>query len=87
MAEHSFAYANSLYKVQIDTPQGVVECVGASYAGIPFFVEESASSGGREVVTKPLPFSDSHVNEDLGKKVLSISCNIYLTGVDCESKR
>lgn len=87
MAEHSFAYANSLYKVQIDTPEGVVECVAASYAGIPFFVEETASSGGREVVTKPLPFSDSHVNEDLGKKVLSISCNIYLTGVDCESKR
>ena len=87
MAEHELAYANSLHKVQIDTPQGVVECVAASYGGVPFFVEESASSGGREIVTKPLPFSNSHVNEDLGKKVLSISCNIYLTGVDCESKR
>lgn len=87
MAEHELAYANSLHKVQIDTPQGVVECVAASYGGVPFFVEESASSGGREIVTKPLPFSNSHVNEDIGKKVLSISCNIYLTGVDCESKR
>lgn len=87
MAEHEFLYANSLHKVNIDTPQGIVECVACSYGGVPFFVEESASSGGREVVTKPLPFSDKHVNEDLGKKVLSITCNIYLTGADCESKR
>lgn len=87
MAEHEFLYANSLHKVNIDTPQGVVECVACSYGGVPFFVEESASSGGREVVAKPLPFSDKHVNEDLGKKVLSITCNIYLTGADCESKR
>lgn len=87
MAEHEFLYANSLHKVQIDTPQGVVECVAASYAGVPFFVEETASSGGREVVTKPLPFSDSHVNEDVGKKVLGITCTIYLTGADCETKR
>ena len=87
MAEHEFLYANSLHKVQIETPQGVVECVAASYAGVPFFVEETSSSGGREVVTKPLPFSDSHVNEDLGKKVLGITCSIYLTGADCETKR
>lgn len=87
MAEHEFLYANSLHKVQIDTPQGVVECVAASYAGVPFFVEETASSGGREVVTTPLPFSDSHVNEDVGKKVLGITCTIYLTGADCETKR
>ena len=69
-------YADSLHKVLIDTPSGTIECVGGSYAGVPFFVEETASSGGREVVTKPLPFSDSHVNEDVGKKVLSISCNM-----------
>lgn len=87
MAEHEFLYANSLHKVQIDTPQGVVECVAASYAGVPFFVEETASSGGREVVTTSLPFSDSHVNEDVGKKVLGITCTIYLTGADCETKR
>ncbi|WP_405343512.1 DNA circularization N-terminal domain-containing protein [Fibrobacter sp.] len=80
-------YADSLHKVLIDTPSGTIECVGGSYAGVPFFVEETASSGGREVVTKPLPFSDGHVNEDVGKKVLSISCNIYLTGTDCETKR
>lgn len=87
MAEHEFLYANSLHKVQISTPEGVVECVAASYAGVPFFVEETSSSGGREVVTKPLPFSGRHVNEDLGKKALGITCSIYLTGADCETKR
>ena len=61
MAEHEFEYASSLYKVQIDTPQGVVECVAASYAGVPFFVEETASTGGREIVSKPLPFSGSQI--------------------------
>ena len=40
MAEHDFSYAESLSKVEISTPQGVVECVGGSYAGIPFFIEE-----------------------------------------------
>ena len=87
MADHEFAYARQLHKVKIDTPDGEVECVAASYAGVSFFVEESASSGGREVVTTSLPFSEKHVNEDLGKKVLNITCNIYLLGVDCEVKR
>lgn len=87
MAEHEFEYAKTLYKVQIDTPQGIVECVGGSYAGIPFFVEEAESSGGREVVSTPLPFSGKHVNEDVGKKIRSFPIKLYITGKDCESKR
>lgn len=80
-------YADSLHKVLIDTPNGTVECVGGSYAGIPFFVEEAETSGGREVVSTPLPFSDTHVNEDVGKKVRSFPIKFYLVGTDCESKR
>lgn len=87
MADHNFEYANTLQKVSIDTPQGVIECVGGSYAGVPFFVEESSKAGGREIITKVLPFSNVHVNEDGGKKVPGITCNVYLTGVDCEAKR
>ena len=80
-------YADSLHKVLIDTPNGTVECVGGSYAGVPFFVEEAETSGGREVVSTPLPFSDTHVNEDVGKKVRSFPIKFYLVGTDCESKR
>lgn len=80
-------YANSLHKVLIDTPNGTVECVGGSYAGVSFFVEEAETSGGREIVSTPLPFSDTHVNEDVGKKVRSFPIKFYLVGADCESKR
>lgn len=80
-------YADSLHKVLIDTPNGTVECVGGSYAGVPFFVEEAETSGGREVVSTPLPFSETHVNEDVGKKVRSFPIKFYLVGADCESKR
>lgn len=87
MAEHDFSYAESLKKVEISTPQGVVECVGGSYAGIPFFIEESGTSGGREVISKALPFSNNHVNEDGGRKVMTLQVKFYIVGPDCESQR
>lgn len=80
-------YADSLHKVLIDTPGGTIECVGGSYAGIPFFVASSEKTGGRVIITKAIPFSDKHVNEDGGKKVSSFSFSIFLLGVDVESKR
>ena len=80
-------YADSLHKVLIDTPSGTIECVGGSYAGIPFFVASSEKIGGRVIITKAIPFSDKHVNEDGGKKVSSFSFSIFLLGVDVESKR
>ncbi len=80
-------YADSLHKVLIDTPSGTIECVGGSYAGIPFFVASSEKTGGRVIITKAIPFSDKHVNEDGGKKVSSFSFSIFLLGVDVESKR
>lgn len=80
-------YADSLHKVLIDTPSGTVECVGGSYAGVPFFVENAEKSGGRVIITKSIPFSNNHVNEDGGKKVSSFSFSIFLLGADVESKR
>lgn len=80
-------YADSLHKVLIDTPSGTIECVGGSYAGIPFFVASSEKTGGRVIITKAIPFSNKHVNEDGGKKVSSFSFSIFLLGVDVESKR
>lgn len=77
----------ALHKVSIETPGGVIECVGGSYAGIPFFVESAEKTGGRVIITKAIPFSDKHVNEDGGKKVSSYSFSIFLLGVDVESKR
>ena len=83
----NYEYADTLQKVVVNTPAGEVECVAASYNGVPFFVKVAKSSGGREIVTSVLPFSDKHVNEDSGKKVRSFSCTIYLVGVNCDVDR
>lgn len=83
----NYEYADTLQKVVVNTPAGEVECVAASYNGVPFFVKVAKSSGGREIITSVLPFSDKHVNEDSGKKVRSFSCTIYLVGVNCDVDR
>lgn len=80
-------YADSLYKVRVNTPSGELECVAASYNGIPFFIEETESSGGRNVVTTSLPFSDTHINEDVGGKPRSFTFSIFLAGLDCDKDR
>lgn len=87
MSGWRYDYADSLRKVTVNTVNGFVECVAASYDGVPFFIEETETSGGRDVVTSPLPFSESHVNEDVGKKVRAFSCTIYLVGRTCELDR
>ena len=83
----NYEYADTLQKVVVNTPAGEVECVAASYNGVPFFVKVAKSSGGREIITSVLPFSDKHVNEDGGKKVRSFSCTIYLVGINCDVDR
>lgn len=87
MAEWRNEYADSLQKVTVNTVNGYVECIAASYDGVPFFFEETETSGGREIVTTALPFSDKHINQDLGKKVKGFSLSIYLVGKDCELDR
>lgn len=81
------AYVDTLQKVSIETVEGTVECVGCSYNGVSFFVEESESSGGRNISTTSLPFTNSHVNEDLGGRVKQFSLRIYIVGDDAEAKR
>lgn len=87
MAGRRNEYVDSLQKTKISTVIGYVECAVASYDGVPFFFEETETSGGREVVTTALPFSDKHVNQDLGKKVKGFSLSIYIVGMDCEQAR
>ena len=80
------AFSDTLHKVTIQTSTGVVECVGGSYAGVSFFVQETTKSGGRNVVSTALPSSDEHVNEDLGERVPSYTINWYLLGDDAEAQ-
>ncbi len=86
MGTFRYEYADSLEKVKINTAAGEIECVGASYNGVPFFVEEVSSNGGRNIVTSALPFTDKHVNEDTGKILRQFPIKFYLVGSDVSSK-
>lgn len=86
MSSFRYEYAESLEKVKIQTVAGEVECVGASYNGVPFLVEEAAGNGGRNIVTSALPFTNEHVNEDTGKIIRQYPMKFYLIGSDVSSK-
>jgi len=86
MSAFRYEYAESLEKVKINTVAGEIECVGASYNGIPFLVEEASSNGGRNVVTSALPFTNEHVNEDTGKIIRQYPMKFYLVGSDISKK-
>lgn len=82
------AYIDSLQKVSIQVDGVSVECVAASFKGVPFFFESADfSGGGRNVQTSNIPFSNDHANEDIGKNVESFSFNIYFVGEDAEKQK
>lgn len=81
------AYSDSLHKVKIQTVDGEIECVGGSYAGVPFFFSEGSTSGGRNVVTTALPYTNKHINEDQGLKPKKFELNFYLVGENVEWQR
>ena len=61
--------------------------VGASFRGVPFFVESSETSGGRRVVVHELPLRDAPVVEDLGRKARSFRVDGYTIGDDYIAQR
>ncbi len=81
------SWTDTLHKVRIETINGEIECVGASFNGVSFFVEEASSNGGRNVVTTALPFTDVHINEDVGGRIREYPIRFYLLGANVEFKR
>lgn len=61
--------------------------VGASFRGVPFFVDGSERSGGRRVVRHSFPFRDDPFVEDLGRKDRSFKVEAYVIGDDYMVKR
>ena len=80
-------YIDYLQKVTIDTLNGPVECVGCSYGGVSFFVKDDEYTGGRNVVSTVIPYSNKHVNQDQGVAVKRYNLTIYIVGEDAEAKR
>lgn len=54
--------------------------IGASFRGVPFFVEQSSRSGGRRTVTHEFPGRDEPYVEDLGRRARAFRVRGYLLG-------
>jgi prophage DNA circulation protein len=58
------------------------EFVGASFRGVPFFVDEAQRSGGRRTVVHEFPLRDDPFVEDLGRRARKFPVTGYVIGDD-----
>jgi prophage DNA circulation protein len=58
------------------------ELIGASFRGVPFFVESASRTGGRRTVTHEFPGRDEPVIDDLGRRARSFPVEGYVIGDD-----
>lgn len=56
--------------------------IGASFRGVPFFIEDSDRGGGRRMVTHEFPFRDDPVIVDLGRRMRTFAVVGYVLGED-----
>ncbi len=56
------------------------DLIGASFRGIPFFVESSNYSGGRRIVTHEFAQNDLPAHDDLGRKARTFGVTGYVLG-------
>lgn len=61
--------------------------VGASFRGVPFFVDESERSAGRRTVKHEFPFRDNPFVEDLGRDGRGFHVTGYVLGDDYMTQR
>jgi prophage DNA circulation protein len=61
--------------------------VGASFRGVPFFVESAESGGGRRAVVHEFPLRDDPYVEDLGRKARTFRLEGYVIGDDYLTQR
>lgn len=66
---------------RVTMPDGRV-LIGASFRGVPFFVESSERTGGRRTVEHEFPFRDDPFVEDLGRAMRSFRLDGYVLGDD-----
>lgn len=74
-------------KVSVTINGETVELIACSYKGVSFFFDDLPKSGGRSVISKAIPFSEEHINEDVGKVVQEHSVTLYLVGENVDEQR
>ncbi len=63
------------------------ELIGASFRGVPFFVETGDRTGGRRAVVHEFPYRDDPFVEDLGRKARPFRIEGYVVGDDYMAQR
>lgn len=61
--------------------------IGASFRGVPFYVDSSDRTGGRRVVTHAFPGRDVPFIEELGRSTSSIRVDAFVFGDDVATQR
>ena len=80
-------FRDSLRKVSITIDGRTFDAIGASFRGVPFFVEASERSGGRRVVVHEFPGRDDPFIEDLGGRARKFRIEGYVIGADYVAQR
>jgi hypothetical protein len=63
------------------------QLIGASFRGVPFFVDTSERSGGRRTVKHEFPYRDDPFYEDLGRTARTFRVDGYVVGADYLTQR
>lgn len=63
------------------------QLIGASFRGVPFFVETAERGGGRRTVKHEFPLRDTPFVEDLGRKARTFPVEGYVVGPDYRAHR
>jgi prophage DNA circulation protein len=61
--------------------------IGATFRGVPFFVEQAHRTGGRRIVAHEFPLRDDPYVEDLGRRARTFAIEGYVLGEDYVEQR
>lgn len=75
-------FRTTLRTVRITVNGRTFDAVGASFRGVPFFVEASDRTGGRRVMVHEFPLRDDPFVEDLGRRARKFRVDGYVVGDD-----
>lgn len=80
-------WREDLRRVRIAVNGKALDLVGASFRGVPFFVESSDRSGGRRTVVHEFPLRDEPFIEDLGRRGRKFPVSGFVIGDDYLTQR
>jgi len=80
------SYLSDLQTVKIQRGAEVVELVGGSFRGVPFFADSHQLTTGRRVAVHEFPGAKDPKNEDMGRTSRSVSLDAYLVGEDARAQ-